>query len=106
MAEDKMTEAEARLLVLRILADQPDGQASMAFVKEEIPEYYPLTAADMEPSSSRKNEQHWQQIVGNVVSHKTYSTSIFYSGFAEYDEEEGIIKITETGKAHLGLVGR
>jgi hypothetical protein len=103
MPPKKLREPEARILALRIAAAQPSHEASTAFIKTEVPKYVELTPADLEPSPSREHEQHWQQIVGNVVSHQDSSTSIFTNGYAERTEDG--IRITEKGLIHLKTLG-
>jgi hypothetical protein len=77
---DRLREPEARILALRIAAGRPNREAETSYIKERVPDYITLTPEDVKPSGSRTREQMWQQIVGNVVSHKKESTSIFTKG--------------------------
>ncbi len=101
----KLREPEARILVLRILATFPDGQAETAQVKELVPQFRKLGPLDLKPSKTRKNECMWQQIVGNVVSHKGAGVSIFNEGWAVRLPKLKSIQITDAGKAHLKKIG-
>jgi|ERR1043165_2669143 hypothetical protein len=67
---DRLREPEARILFLKIAALQPRCRVTTTFVKSEVRRFYPLSPADRKPSLTRRKEQLWQQIVGNVIVHK------------------------------------
>jgi hypothetical protein len=100
---DRLREAEARILTLKIAAQQPNGRASTEFIKQAVPRYYPLSEIDLQFSPSRKNERKWQQIVGNVVSHHTSLRGIFAMGYAERTHDG--IQVTQTGMRYLNSIG-
>lgn len=100
---DRLREPEARILALRIAASRPNREAETAYIKERVPDYVVLTAEDIKPSKTRNGEQMWQQIVGNVVSHKAVSTSIFTKGYA--DRLPDGIRVTDSGLAYLASLG-
>ena len=89
------------IAALRVAASQPGGEASTTLLKEEIPKYVNLTDGDREMSDKRPREQMWQQIVGNIVSHRR--SNIIREGYAEYTGDG--IRITEAGHAHLKSLG-
>ncbi len=95
----KLNEKQARILALRIAASFPNREASTAQIKKAIPRFVTLTDADLTPSQSRANEEKWQQIVGNVISHKNSATSIFAKGHAE--RIRGGIRVTDAGAKFL-----
>ncbi len=99
----RLREPEARILTLKIASSQPRGRASTTYIKEHIPLFIPLTRQDLQRSSTRKNEQMWQQVAGNVISHKSQSTSIFSLGYALRTEDG--IRITDSGKSLLDDLG-
>lgn len=66
----RTTEAEIGKAVLRILKDQPNGEASIPRLKRALPSYIELTPEDCAPSPTRKNEEVWEQQVRNLVSHR------------------------------------
>ena len=102
-ATEKLCESEARLLALRIAADL-GGEATTTQIKELVPKYRELTPEDLEPSTTRPNEQKWQQIMGNATgSHQPSSTSIFTNGYAEKTDDG--IRLTKKGYAHLKTSG-
>ncbi|WP_143240060.1 hypothetical protein [Agrobacterium sp. DSM 25558] len=95
----KLREPEARLVALRIAALSPNGEVSTAEIKEKFPKYRSMSPEDLIPSTTRSNEHKWEQIVGNVISHKNSSTSIFKKGLAERTLDG--IKITNLGLSVL-----
>jgi hypothetical protein len=100
---DRLREPEARILALRIAATYPNREALTSEIKDAVPKYITFTAEDLKPSSTRTTECMWQQIVGNVVSHKPRSTSIFTKGYAVRIEDG--IKVTDSGMAYLKSLG-
>jgi hypothetical protein len=100
---DRLHENEARVLVLKIAAQQPRQAASTEFLKKEVPKYIELSPQDRAPSKSRAREQVWQQIVGNVISHKNVRTGPFARGFA-IKTSDGIA-VTNRGMAYLNSIG-
>lgn len=101
----KLREPEARILAIQIASTFPNHQASIARIKKEVPNFRELSDADLTPSNSRAKEQMWQQIVGNVVSHRGTGTSIFNSGWAVRIESRKSIRVTEKGLKHLKNLG-
>lgn len=99
----KLGEPAARVLALRIAATFPDRTATTAQIKKQVPKYVTLSDADLTPSESRTNEEKWQQIIGNVISHKGTSTSIFNKGFAVRTADG--IRVTDEGAAYLTKLG-
>ena len=97
--EDRLHENEARILFLKIAALQPKCSVTTAFAKKEVGRFYPLSSADRKPSSTRLQEQLWQQIVGNVIVHK----SLFTQGLA--DQVRGGLKLTTKGLNYLKSIG-
>lgn len=94
-ATGRLREPEARLLALQIAATFPNHEATTTQIKELIPDYRELTAADLAPSKTRNGERMWQQITGNIVSHKPTSTSIFSRGLATRTRNG--IRVTDKG---------
>ncbi len=101
--DDRLREAEARILALKIAAECKDFAASTEYIKQRVPEMIPLTAKDLEQSASRPREKLWQQIVGNVISHKPGNRSIFTQGLAERTING--LKVTDIGISYLNSVG-
>jgi hypothetical protein len=101
--DDRLLEAEARLLALKIAAECTGFEATTEYIKKRVPELIPLTSKDLQQSASRKNEKLWQQIVGNVISHKKGGRSVFTLGLAERTTNG--LRVTEAGISHLKSVG-
>jgi hypothetical protein len=101
--EDRLHEDEARILVLKIAAQQPKRMASTRFVKNEVPKYVELSPRDRAPSKSRAREQIWQQIVGNVISHRNVRRGPFAMGYAVKTLDG--IAVTPRGMSYLNSIG-
>jgi hypothetical protein len=103
-SQDRLREREARVLILKIAASQPGRSATIDKLREEIPKYFDLSAADKLRSSSRKNEAVWQIIVRNTMSsHRKGEQSIFGQGLAE--KTPGGLKVTSLGMDYLNSIG-
>ena len=100
---DRLREAEARDLALKIAAECNNFTASTEYIKRRVPQLIPLTDKDLEQSASRPKEKLWQQIVGNVISHKPGNRSIFTRGLAERTANG--LKVTDAGIAYLNSIG-
>jgi hypothetical protein len=105
MTPPKLREPEARILALRIAATFPRHEAETSQIKDAVPGLRKLGPADLKPSTKRKNECMWQQIVGNVVSHEKTSTSIFNQGYAARLSHVKGIRVTPEGLAYLKKLG-
>ena len=103
LPDDRLSESEARILALKIAAQRPDRTASTQFIKKEIPKYTELSEGDRLKSSSRGNEEMWQQIVGNVISHKASPAGLFRKGYATRTEDG--LSVTSKGMAYLNSIG-
>jgi hypothetical protein len=101
--DNRTSEQEISVAVLRICADAPEGEATTAELKRLIPDYINLTADDLAGSPTRPNEAVWEQIVRNIVSHRKTEGNIICEGFAEH--RPGAIKITDAGRLHLKHMG-
>lgn len=100
---DRLREAEARILALKIAAECDGYTASTEYIKKRVPELIPLTEKDLQQSASRPRERLWQQIVGNVISHKPGNRSIFNQGLAERTPNG--LKVTKEGINYLNNIG-
>lgn len=101
--EDRLRESEARILALKIAAECEGNTASTEYIKKRVPELIPLTAKDLQRSSSRRRENLWHQIVGNVISHKPGNRSIFNQGYAERTDDG--LRVTNQGMSYLKSIG-
>jgi hypothetical protein len=100
---DRLLEKEARSLVLKIAAKEPARRATTTKIKSRIPVEFNLSPLDLEQSVSRPAERKWQQIVGNVISHRTSANSIISRGFALREGE--FLTVTSAGLDYLNSIG-
>ncbi|WP_455986125.1 hypothetical protein [Methylorubrum extorquens] len=101
--DDRLREAEARILALKIASQQPDRTASTKFIKRHINEYYTLTEKDKTISKTRSKEQLWQQVIGNVISHRKSSEGPFRKKYAVRTHDG--LTVTEKGMDYLKSIG-
>jgi hypothetical protein len=92
---NRTPESEMRVAALQVARSNPNGIATTTQLKEEIARYVNLTPEDLRRSNTRRNEQMYQQIVGNIVSHLDSQTNIFARGPAVYTGYG--IQITQAG---------
>jgi hypothetical protein len=95
----RTSEGEIRIAALRVAASKPNGRATTTELKMEIHNYLNLTAEDRRPSKTRPRELMYQQIVGNIISHKSYRNNIFVQGLAVRTSDG--IQITDVGREFL-----
>jgi hypothetical protein len=100
MTGKRTGEPEIAEAVLRILAEMPNGEASTNQLKKRVPDYVKLTEGDRKQSDTRQNEELWEQIVRNIVSHKKAEGNIVAEGFAN-SPSRGKLRITEAGRLHV-----
>lgn len=100
---DRLRESEARLLVLKIASQQPGRSASTRFLKKEMSKYTEFSVEDLRRSKSRPQERIWQQIVGNVVSHRKSRGGPFAQGYAVKTETG--LQVTVRGLHYLNSIG-
>jgi hypothetical protein len=98
--DGRSSEHDIAFAVSKYLATVPSGTATTGAIKMHVPNFISLTSGDKEPSETRPNEQVWQQVVGNIVSHRKDSPENFINrGLINY--ERGKMSITEAGRAYL-----
>jgi hypothetical protein len=100
---NRTSEDAMRIAALRVAASKPDGRATTTELKNEVGQYLTLTSEDTLPSKTRPNEAMYQQIAGNIVSHRGSKTNIFAKGWATYTGDG--IQITEAGRQYLETLG-
>ena len=100
---DRLREREARVLALKIAAKCPNRTATTEFIKDNVPDYVELSEQDLLPSETRPREQRWQQIVGNVISHRETPRGPFQMGYATRTDDG--LAVTEEGVAYLNNMG-
>jgi hypothetical protein len=76
----RITEAEIAVIVVEILKDRPNGEATIAEVIDEIPNRVQLSQEDLVQSQARLNEPMWHQQVRNITSHKDSPGNAIHDG--------------------------
>ena len=100
---DRLREPEARILALKVAADQPNRQASTDVLINAIPRLTALSDVDMRPSLTRPAQPQWHQIVRNVISHRANPIGPFKLGYAT--RIKGGLAVTQKGVEYLRGLG-
>ncbi len=100
MANGRSTETDIAEAVLQILAGRPGGEATIAYLKNRIPSVITLTAGDREQSLTRPNEELWEQLVRNIVSHKAAEGNYVAKGYLTAPSR-GRLRITDAGRRKI-----
>jgi hypothetical protein len=100
---DKLGESEAGILWLKIASLRPDRTALTEEIKAEARSYREMSPADLVPSTTRKREAMWQQIIGNVISHQNTQIGVFKRGLAVRIKDG--LRVTDRGMDHLKSIG-
>ena len=98
---DRTTEFDMSVAVLRILNARADGVASLDDLREAIPEVIELTDGDREYSETRPGEQKWEQILRNITSHTNRSPNNFITRGLLRSVDGGGYTITDAGRELL-----
>lgn len=100
---DRLREPEARIVALKIAARCPGYTATTEYIKQQVPRYYPLSEIDRQPSPSRRGEEKWHQIVGNIISHQNTTSGLFAQGYAVRTSDG--LSVTKLGINYLKSIG-
>lgn len=96
----RVSEKRVGIAVLQILADRPNGEGTIEVLKAELPKHISLSEEDHSGSTTRTNEEIWEQQVRNLKSHDKTAGNIFNDGFVEV-VSRGTWRITDAGRAYL-----
>lgn len=96
----RSSEHDIAYAAMKYLETVPGKSATTSEVKKHVPSFISLTPGDQEQSETRDNEQLWQQVVGNIVSHRKDSPENFINrGLIAYDN--GVWSLTDAGQRYL-----
>ena len=96
----KTSEHEISKAVMKVLYESPNGRMAVSELKDKVVKHLKLTDEDRKESTTRPNEEVWEQRLRNIVSHRGSEGNIIYEGYVEYDEESHSLEITEAGKKY------
>jgi hypothetical protein len=96
----KTSEPKLGLAVMRVLAGEPNGEATIRTLIKKVPEFVGLTEEDQKPSDTRPHEEMWEQRVRNLKSHDKTPGNVIGEGFVAH-VGRGRYGLTETGWLHL-----
>lgn len=102
--ERRVSESEVALATLRVAATRDGGVATYDELRDELPNYLDLSAADRRRSLTRQNEEIWEQKIRNLKSHYQNTGNILFEGYAEHIPDVGF-RITTKGRRYLASQG-
>ncbi|UTW52773.1 hypothetical protein KFF05_05270 [bacterium SCSIO 12827] len=97
---NRVTETEVGIGILQVAAASPDGIATFYRLKREIPKYLKLSPGDKVQSTTRPNEEMWEQQIRNIKSHSDSEGNIICEGYAKHLKRRGY-QITDSGRRLL-----
>lgn len=94
---NRVAENQVALAVCQIAAGLQGGVASFARLKREIPNHLRLSADDRATSTTRPNEEMWEQQIRNIKSHSNAPGNYIYEGYLIHVPRVGY-EVTPTGR--------
>jgi len=85
---------------MRVLATCPRGESTVRHLIRHVPDYATLMDEDRERSSTRPNEEMWEQQVRNLKSHYKTRGNVIAEGYLEYIGR-GRYRLSEAGWLYL-----
>jgi hypothetical protein len=96
----KTSEPVLGLAVMKVLAGQFNGEATVRTLIRGVPNFVKLTAEDQKPSTTRKGEEMWEQRVRNLKSHDKTPGNVIGEGYV-HRVSRGKYGLTKAGWLHL-----
>lgn len=97
MTQGITTESDIAQAVVDILAVTPNGEATLAHLRKRLRSTLNLTAADLSPSLTRRNETLWEQRLRNIKSHHASPGNYIAEGYLTAPSR-GRLRITVAGR--------
>src|SRR5260370_18195939 len=86
---NRVAENQVALAVCQVATGQQSGVATFSRLKREIPNHLRLSAADQVQSTTRPNEEMWEQQIRNIKSHSDQPGNYIYEGYLEHVPKMG-----------------
>jgi len=96
----KTTEWLIGIAVMRVLATCPNGEATVRYLIQHVPDYVTLMKEDRERSWTRPNEEMWEQQVRNLKSHGKTRGNVIAEGYVQH-VGWGRYRLSEAGWRYL-----
>ena len=98
--QGRVKESDLVLPALRFMSERQDGFISTTDLIQELEELFNPDGMDAEIIDGR-SDTFFSQKVRNLVSHKNSPSNMMATGYAEHDEENNGLRITDEGRAFL-----
>lgn len=96
-SQNRVTENQVALAVCQIAAGLQSGVASFSRLKREIPNVLHLSTADRVVSTTRPNEEMWEQQIRNIKSHHDAPGNYINEGYLIHVPRVGY-EVTPAGR--------
>lgn len=93
----QISERELVLPSLAIMASRPNGFIATSDLIAELEALFEPAGHDADIIDGR-SDTHFSQKVRNLISHRNSTSSFIHNGFAEYDEQQRGLRITDKGR--------
>lgn len=100
---NRIQQGDIAVLALELAAARADGTIGTTALKSYLIDKFKPTEEDAVPTA-KGTVPLFDQIIGNLISNRSTSTSMFKMGYAEYTGDG--FKITDAGLAFLETVPR
>lgn len=94
---DRVTENDVAFAIVQIAKARPDGVATFARCKREVPLHLHLSAGDRRRSETRPNEEMWEQLIRNIKSHYDQEGNYICEGYLTHISRVGY-RVTDAGR--------
>jgi hypothetical protein len=92
----KTTESVLGMAVMRVLAGEKKGDATVRVLVKKVPNFVNLSVEDKAPSLTRPLEEMWEQRVRNLKSHDKTEGNVIAEGLVEH-VSRGKYRLTDAG---------
>ncbi len=93
----RVTENEVAFAIVQIAKTAPNGIVSFARAKKEVPDHVALSDADRRQSTTRPNEEMWEQQIRNIKSHYEQEGNYICEGYLKHVPRVGY-EVTDAGR--------
>ena len=94
---NRVTENEVAFAIVQIAKTAPNGIVSFSRCRKEVPDHLSLSADDHRQSTTRPNEEMWEQQIRNIKSHYEQEGNHICEGYLEHVPKVGY-RVTDAGR--------
>jgi hypothetical protein len=102
--EGRVRESDLVLPSLRLMSERPNGFITTSDLIAELEAVFNPSGRDAEIIPGR-TDTYFSQKVRNLISHRNTENSFIKNGFADHDEADKGLRITDAGRKLLKTLG-